>query len=76
MPKNEQPNMDLTYEQAFSELEEIVEKMESEQQPLDEAMKYFERGQMLAQYCAGLLDRAELRIKQLNPNKSAKEMGE
>jgi exodeoxyribonuclease VII small subunit len=73
MSKTNKPAADLTYEQAFSELEEIVEKMETEQQPLDEAMSCFERGQMLAKYCAALLDNAELRIKQLNPNKSAPE---
>lgn len=59
---------DLTYEQAFSELESIVEMLESGQKPLDEALKIYERGQMLAQYCAALLDHAELKIKQLNPS--------
>ncbi len=58
---------DLTYEQAFTELESIVELLESGQKPLDEALKLYERGQMLAQYCAALLDQAELKIKQLNP---------
>ncbi|KAF0106552.1 MAG: exodeoxyribonuclease VII small subunit [Chloroflexi bacterium] len=66
MTKTNKPLSELTYEQAFSELDAIVEAMENEQQPLDEAMKLFERGQMLAQYCAALLDNAELRIKELN----------
>lgn len=58
---------EMTYEQAFTELESIVETLESGQKPLDEALKIYERGQMLAQYCAALLDQAELKIKQLNP---------
>ena len=43
-----QPVEELTYEQAFTELESIVSKLEAEQQPLDEAMALFERGQVLA----------------------------
>ena len=62
---------DLNYEQAFSELEGIVETLESEQKPLDESLKLYERGQLLVQYCMALLDQAELRIRQLNPGSTA-----
>jgi exodeoxyribonuclease VII small subunit len=71
MAKTDKTPLELTYEQAFSELESIVEAMENQQQPLDETMKLFERGQVLSQYCTSLLDNAELRIKELNPSKSA-----
>ena len=54
-----------TYEQAFAELQEIVTKLESGEVPLEEAMALFERGQALAKLCTGLLDKAELRIRQL-----------
>ena len=60
---------DLSYEQAFSELEAIVATLENEQKPLDESLQLYERGQLLVQYCAALLDQADLRIQQLNPNK-------
>jgi len=63
----------LSYEQAFSELETIVAALESEQKPLDEALQLYERGQLLVQYCAALLDQADLRIQQLNPNKETTE---
>ena len=69
MAKTEKPVKDLNYEQAFSELEDIIVAMEGEQQPLEEAVKMFERGQLLAQHCSTLLDRAELRIKELNTDK-------
>jgi len=69
MAKTDKVLSELTYEQAFSELESIVEAMESQQQPLDEAMRLFERGQALAQHCTSLLDNAELRIKELNTSK-------
>lgn len=70
MAKTDKTPLELTYEQAFSELESIVEAMENQQQPLDETMKLFERGQVLSQYCTSLLDNAELRIKELNTSKS------
>jgi len=55
----------LSYEQAFAELEAIVAGLEANQKSLDEALVLFERGQALAAHCAALLDRAELRIRQL-----------
>lgn len=76
MAKTDKALAELSYEQAFSELESIVEAMESQQQPLDESMKLFERGQALAQHCTSLLDNAELRIKELNNNKTSLNPGE
>jgi exodeoxyribonuclease VII small subunit len=56
----------LTYEQAFTELEAIVTGLESDQRSLEEAMTLFERGQALASYCAGLLEQADLKVQQLS----------
>ena len=69
MAKTASQLSDLSYEQAFSELEAIVATLENEQKPLDESLQLYERGQLLVQYCAALLDQADLRIQQLNPNK-------
>ncbi len=55
----------LSYEQAFAELEEIVYGLETNQKTLEEAISFYERGQALAKHCAGLLDQAELRVRQL-----------
>ena len=55
-----------TYEQAFAELESIVSILESNQGALDQAMALFERGQALAQHCTNLLERAELKVRQLS----------
>jgi exodeoxyribonuclease VII small subunit len=62
---NQKPIESLTYEQAFNELEAIVASLESNQHPLDEALALFERGQVLARYCANLLDSAALKVQQL-----------
>jgi exodeoxyribonuclease VII small subunit len=56
----------LDYEQAFGELESIVAALESGDRSLDETLALFERGQWLARYCAGLLDKAELKVQQLS----------
>jgi exodeoxyribonuclease VII small subunit len=57
---------DFTYEQAFAELDAVVEALESEQRPLDEAIALYERGQVLARHCTALLEKAELKVRQLS----------
>ena len=56
---------DLTYEEAFGELEALVTELEGNTRPLEELLALYERGQALAKRCAQLLERAELRVKQL-----------
>ena len=57
----------LTYEEALAELEAIVSALEGDasQNPLDEAIKLFERGQALAARCSVLLEEAELKVRQV-----------
>lgn len=57
---------DLTYEQALAELEEIVAKLEGGENPLQEAMQNYERGQALVKRCSALLEAAELRVRKLS----------
>lgn len=61
----------LTYEQALAELEEITRRLEENPPALEETLALYERGQGLARHCAGLLDQAELKVRQL----SAEELG-
>ena len=68
-PKNlpDQATVDeLTYEQALAELETIVASLEANKLPLKDSMALFERGQALSKRCVELLDKAELRVKQLS----------
>lgn len=60
------PVEQMTYEQAFTELEAIVMILESEERSLGETLELFEHGQALAQRCARLLDQAELKVQQLS----------
>lgn len=56
---------ELTYEQAFQELQNMIAELESGEKPLEETLALFERGQALYKRCTGLLDKAELKIQQL-----------
>jgi exodeoxyribonuclease VII small subunit len=60
------PVEELTYEEAFAELESIVSIMEGEQNLLEDAMSLFERGQALVKRCSELLDGAELKVRKLS----------
>ncbi len=56
---------DLTFEQAYAELEESVARLESGDLTLDESVALYARGQALAQHCGVLLDAADLRVRQI-----------
>jgi exodeoxyribonuclease VII small subunit len=60
----------LSFEEAFAALESVVAALEKEQQPLDEILALYGRGQLLARRCATLLDQAELRVLQLQSDGS------
>jgi exodeoxyribonuclease VII small subunit len=57
---------ELSYEQALAELETIVNSLEANKLSLEESLALFERGQVLTKHCIELLDKAELRVKQLS----------
>jgi exodeoxyribonuclease VII small subunit len=59
------PIEDLTYEEAYAELEGIVLLLEQEQTSLESTIAWYERGQALAKRCQELLDKAELRVRTL-----------
>jgi exodeoxyribonuclease VII small subunit len=61
----EQP--ELSYEEAYAQLEQALEALESGELPLEEALALYEQGAKLAAYCAAKLDGAELRVRQWQP---------
>ncbi len=63
MPKQKEQS----FESLFSELESIVAKLEGGELALDESLELFQRGMALAKKCSDMLDRAELRVKELAP---------
>ena len=61
---------DLSFEEALTKLESIVDAMESEELPLEALLQKYEEGTALAQACQKRLAAAELRIQQLEKTAS------
>ncbi|HEX7733547.1 MAG TPA: exodeoxyribonuclease VII small subunit [Ktedonobacteraceae bacterium] len=55
----------LSYEEALEKLEQAIDALQDGRLDLDRALKYYEEGMKLAQYCQDLLQKAELRVQQL-----------
>lgn len=55
-----------SFEEAWAELEAVLERLEGGDLSLDDSVALFERGRNLAAHCQGLLDVAELRVRQLS----------
>jgi exodeoxyribonuclease VII small subunit len=67
--KDKQPE-EMAFEEAFQELKDLVEKLESQDLQLEEGLSLFERGQSLAKRCEKLLEEAELKIKEITLSES------
>ncbi len=59
---------ELTFEQAYGQLERITRDLENGDLPLDAALALFEQGAKLAELCDRLLHAAELRVRQIVPD--------
>ncbi|MEF3167875.1 MAG: exodeoxyribonuclease VII small subunit [Deltaproteobacteria bacterium] len=58
------------FEDMLKELEKIVQRLEEEDLPLEEALAVFEEGIRLSRHCSSYLDQAEKRIQLLTKNES------
>ncbi len=56
---------DLTFEQAFSQLQDLVKRLEGGTLPLEESLKAFEEGVRLTRFCQSSLSGAEQKVEQL-----------
>ena len=59
-----EPNK-LSFEEAYKQLTELVQKMESGEMPLADSVAAYEQGVKLKAYCEQLLKEAELKIETL-----------
>lgn len=58
--------MELTYEQAYLRLEEILNKLETNNASLDESLELYEEGIKLYKICNSLLKNARFKISKFN----------
>jgi len=60
------------FEEALKELEEIVNRLEEGEIPLDEALQLFEQGVKLSRLCHTKLDEAQKRVEVLLKDEAGK----
>lgn len=65
----------LSFEQAVSELENIVARLERGDVPLDQSIEIYERGETLKKHCETLLNAAETRIEKIRVDRNGKPTG-
>ena len=59
------PIEELTFEQAYAELEQTAQALQQGQLSLDDTLRLYERGSLLARYCLQKLEGVELKVAQL-----------
>lgn len=59
----------MTFEEAFKRLEQIVEEFEAGEIDLDDMLKKYEESSQLLEFCMSRLSEAEKKIKILNKGK-------
>lgn len=65
LPDDKRVDDKQTYETAVAELEQVLALLESNELPLEQAIKQFETGVALVKHCQGILDNTEQKIKGL-----------
>lgn len=61
-------NQELSFEDAFAKLEEVLRSLESGGKTLEESMALYEQGMRLTRQCHEYLDSAQLRITEIASN--------
>ena len=76
MAENTQADVNkLTFEKALAELEQIVQKLERGDVPLEESVTIYERGEALKRRCEELLRQAEARVEKITLDAAGKPSG-
>ena len=56
---------DLSFEAALAELEQIVQRLERGDVPLEKSIEEYERGETLKRHCDALLKKAEEKVEKI-----------
>ena len=62
---NEVIREDLTLEEAFAELDQLIEKMENSSLPLEETFKLYKEGLSLVEFCSKKIEKVECDIRKV-----------
>ena len=63
--KQSDDKLDLSFEQALANLEEIIQRMESGEAPLDSLVTHYETGIRMLKFCRNKIEGAEMKIKEV-----------
>ena len=66
---------DLTFEAALAELEQIVQRLERGDVPLEKSIEEYERGEALKRHCDTLLKRAEEKVEKIRLSAEGEPVG-
>lgn len=65
MSTGETPVEEMSFEAAMKALEQVVDKLESGETPLDESIALYDRGARLRKRCEEVLQAAEAKVAQI-----------
>lgn len=71
----EKPVAEMTFEEAMTELESVVTRLERGDVPLEDSIRLYERGAELRAHCAARLKAAEERVEQITLGEGGKAAG-
>ncbi|WP_064091612.1 exodeoxyribonuclease VII small subunit [Rossellomorea aquimaris] len=63
---------ELSFELAMEQLEEIVEKLEEGEVPLEKALQFYQKGMELSKYCHDTLQKAENQLTKMMTDEGEK----
>lgn len=58
-------NEDMTLEEAFEELDSLIEKMETAELPLEETFRLYKQGLSLVEFCNQKIEKVECDIRKV-----------
>ena len=64
--ENRKEEQELTLEESFTRLDELVEKLESRDIPLEESFRIYKEGMDLLKKCSGKIDLVEKKMQQIS----------
>ncbi len=64
----------LTFEEAFAKLSQLVELLEKGDKPLEESVSLYDEAMQLSGYCSALLNSAKLKIETLTRKQASDEL--
>lgn len=64
--EKEQEEMNLSLEEAFEQIEDMIEQLEKEDITLEDSFRAYQEGMKLLKYCDEKIDRVEKQVLKIN----------